>query len=893
MPKRFDIDETPFGLCSDPDTLKAPKGALAECTNCIINRDGIVEPRNGADEVDLSSSNLTYAVSLFNYDGDLALYDTAGGYWEFLGNLGNLVQDEDGNDPVLFGSYHNVQEARGNLYVACTDGVRKITSSDSTDIFKAGVIPDVWTYLFGTQNNTDYNWWTTATYIRYVATVQKKDANDVVLESPPSLSECARHTDGADRVPRLYIYIGQSVAAGDVVRVFRTKMASSGQATGATFYLVYEHTVTSSDVSTGYIVYDDIKDEADLSESLYTNPENEGVLQSNFRPPAAKCLELYKGSMFFSNVIEPPRVNFRVRTMGNRSGESEYAAWRQETCSHTDGSPIITVGDGTGIEVGQLVNGFYFPENTYVAAVSGTTITATENATYTGSGITIIFEDTITFGYGSTYETFSMLKSVGSPYYWGASGLAEYMMESSDTEYAISSGDYTHYRIGNIMFDITIERRTLNSAAFYVWATHGESYEPVLSGPTYSGGLVFSTANGLQSDMLTKPNRQYWSKNNQPEHVPIVNYHDIGDGSAIIQTVETKDGMIVFKDDGIYTVTGDGARSGWSVRLLDKDNVLTCAAAAVHADGYVYAMTNHGFVRVNVYGVEKISTPFIDDSFPVSSYTLLGQVLFLIKQRLNGESVRQHVVHDKRGNNIIALFDDTNDTAFSYALVYNLKTKAFTSWSFSREIFCLISADHDGGYLYYGGRYTSSFDSESSDIYLWKDNDLTGADHERSVTVDTKPDSTTINFTTAHYAEVGDYIVDGTEQQEILTVVDSDSVTVADNSSISGACKIYTPIDSVIKWLPKFGETRAFRKKFVAYGLIFRVNPEIYSIQLVDGGSTYGPFDLAKTTERKLVPIANARELFLEPKITITDLVNSWQLTGLSLEYFLLKPRGV
>jgi hypothetical protein len=899
MPKTFEINESPFGLCADPNALKAPKGALKVVDNCIINRDGIIEARNGAEEVSLDASNLAYIYRMYNFDNDLLLYDGSAPYWEFLGNLGTLIQDEDGNDPWMFPYYQRTEETRGNIYIPCQDGVRKITGADSSEMFLAGILNDLMIYNYSTYNITEYNWWTAATYIKYTATIQRKDANDVIIESARIFPIVLGQAIGT-LVPVLTLAIGPSLREGDVIRFFRTPMSDSYLTLGDTFYLSGEHIITSAEIGVGYAVWYDKTPDDELSEYLYTNSEQEGIDRSNYMPPVAKCLSMYQGSMFYSNVIEPPRLVLTVKCRYNEiGGVANGAGVRLVTGTTTASSNRITaVSDYTGITVGQLVySAAGIPANSYVIAVSaGNYVDISNNATASGAR-DLSIQDTITFGFGSTYETYSLGITSVTGEHWKTHYLEYNVIPNSSLFRVERLSDL--YKDDFALSSIAITRRDLNSSTFYVWGTHGaitdDAYDKPLSPPTWNGSaFVFATEDGVESDMLVKPNRQYWSKNGKPESIPMAGaYHDVGNGTAIIQTEPIKDGLLVFKDDGIYSVTGSGERSGWTVRLVDKDNVLANPMAVVHVDGYAYAVTNRGFVRANLYGVEKISTPYIDYGYPSSTTSFLNRILYFINRRRAGNTLAvPFVEYDRRGNNILIGFDEAYNTYTTRALVYNLKTNAFSTWSTSAYFRHFISVDSDSQHLYYGGRYCSS--NPDFTIQLWKSFDLRGRDHERNVTVSSKPDSTTINFTTDHFAIVGDYVVNNssTEQQKILTVVDSDTVTVADNSNISGACKIYTPITSTITWLPKFGATRAFKKHFYAYGLVFMENPYQYSIEFFEGGSTYGPFDLAKTTERRLVPIAAARRFFIEPTITIEDLINEWQLVGLSLEYSMQAPRG-
>ena len=63
--------------------------------------------------------------------------------------------------------------------------------------------------------------------------------------------------------------------------------------------------------------------------------------------------------------------------------------------------------------------------------------------------------------------------------------------------------------------------------------------------------------------------RLYWSKIQEPEAVPLLNFTDVGDRNRdILALVPLDRALIVFKEDGIYSVTGS-APSSWIVDEID------------------------------------------------------------------------------------------------------------------------------------------------------------------------------------------------------------------------------------------------------------------------------------------------------------------------------------
>ena len=79
------------------------------------------------------------------------------------------------------------------------------------------------------------------------------------------------------------------MTAGMVVQVYRTDVVATSAPTGDEMALATAQTITSGDVAAGYATVV-LTSATVLGASLYTNETQEGILQSSYPPPKAKCI---------------------------------------------------------------------------------------------------------------------------------------------------------------------------------------------------------------------------------------------------------------------------------------------------------------------------------------------------------------------------------------------------------------------------------------------------------------------------------------------------------------------------------------------------------------------------------------------------------------------------
>lgn len=126
-----------------------------------------------------------------------------------------------------------------------------------------------------------------------------------------------------------------------------------------------------------------------------------------------------------------------------------------------------------------------------------------------------------------------------------------------------------------------------------------------------STDAVFSSNNAL-------PNRIFYSKLNQPEAVPIVNYLDIGaKDKAILRIFPLRDSLFVYKEDGLYRISGELAP--FTVSLFDGSTILLAPDSLGLCGNLIYGWTTQGISSTSESGVSTVSRPIDIDILKLAS----------------------------------------------------------------------------------------------------------------------------------------------------------------------------------------------------------------------------------------------------------------------------------
>ena len=144
--------------------------------------------------------------------------------------------------------------------------------------------------------------------------------------------------------------------------------------------------------------------------------------------------------------------------------------------------------------------------------------------------------------------------------------------------------------------------------------------EFILDGATSTGGgtiEVFLASQGTEDESIS--NRVYFSKFQEPEAVPLVNFFDIGPkDKEIKRIVPLRDSLFVFKEEAVFRISGDDP-SNFAVFQFDASAGILAADSAAVVNNRVYVLTNQGVAAISDTGLGIISRPIEDQIIKLTS----------------------------------------------------------------------------------------------------------------------------------------------------------------------------------------------------------------------------------------------------------------------------------
>jgi hypothetical protein len=222
-------------------------------------------------------------------------------------------------------------------------------------------------------------------------------------------------------------------------------------------------------------------------------------------------------------------------------------------------------------------------------------------------------------------------------------------------------------------------------------------------------GLIFRTT--ASSDNNEAANRIYYSKVNQPEAVPIINYIDVGPkDKKILRILALRDNLFALKEDGVYIVTGPSAPN-FSVRLLDNSTLITAPDTAAVLNNLIYVLSNQGVVSISDSGISVVSGS-IDDT--IRKVTTFAYNYYYSSFAVSYESDRAYVVW---------LPTTKQDNKATQAFRYNTFTNTWTRWIKTNTCGIIKNSD-DRMYLGSGTRPTIEQERKNDERQDYADRDF-------------------------------------------------------------------------------------------------------------------------------------------------------------------------
>lgn len=198
-------------------------------------------------------------------------------------------------------------------------------------------------------------------------------------------------------------------------------------------------------------------------------------------------------------------------------------------------------------------------------------------------------------------------------------------------------------------------------------------------------GALSSTEFVQSAENENRVNRIYYSKFQQPEAVPIVNFFDVGaEDRAILRIFPLMDTLFVFKEDGLYRVSGEFAP--FNVQLFDSSVILKADDSVAVLNNVLYGWTTQGITAVTESG-STIVTDSIDN--------IIGQRTS--SKYPNFRTATWGIGYESDDSYTVYTVLNTDDTYATIGFRYNTQTNTWTTNN--RSALCGTISNDDKMYI--------------------------------------------------------------------------------------------------------------------------------------------------------------------------------------------------
>jgi hypothetical protein len=336
------------GLYTFPNPLaKVPVGACLIADNLTANKDGVAESRRGLAAVGSTFAGYTQwggIKALFPYQNNLIawgyndatgstqfLYGSGSFSWGYLG-FGDAAPSGGGTSGPIGATRIRGVEANKNFYFTGSGGIHKLSAYNQTYTGTvkdyAGVPPGL--DGSGVLDVSGAGFLAPATQCAYQIVFGYTDANgNLNLGAPSQRILVVNATGTAQNVVLTFsvpTFFAVALDTSCFYQIYRTPQTtysatpSSNVPPGAEPQFSAQYNLTGGQISALSVTVTDVTTDALLDAALYTNPSQQGALQSNTVPPLCGDLCTYSQMMFYANCISVYSLPITLISVGGPNG---------------------------------------------------------------------------------------------------------------------------------------------------------------------------------------------------------------------------------------------------------------------------------------------------------------------------------------------------------------------------------------------------------------------------------------------------------------------------------------------------------------------------------------------------------------------------------------------
>lgn len=905
-----------------------PDGALVEANNVQIVQKNVLEPRRGREPLALDDL-IVNPDQIFYHEGTPIVHGTDGSDKKLA------ALPTDGTVTFFDGTYEAPDRASGRIksvsadtrtYFTSSEGAFRMESAASTPVLAgAPQTADIYSVFKTSATNGFLGIGYTCAY--RVIFGKEDEAENLILGAPGGRAfGYVDSTDTDSRNMNVIFPIPAEATTDDFYQLYRSVQVEAPIVPEDSLFLVVWKNFTAAEISAGQVTVTDNTPDALLGEPLYTNPTSEGILQANDLPPLANDIALWSERLWYGNTKQAQNLELQLLGVGEGAdggtglrardvitiaGETYTALYpvflvdRQDRQFYIseDTTPSTAI-EKTARNLVEAINSN--PTNTTVSAyyISGPDDLPGKLLIRANTKTVAEFYATLTVG-AQIIEDLTRAANVvtariGLPTYRHGLAVGDtFTLTATTPDINFPVGTKT---VSEVVDEFSFKYVEVGANASISLFAGGYAATRLTPVPSFAWNPELPTSGtSVASDNDAIVHRLYYSKYQEYEAVPTLNYLDVGvKKRAILRIYPLADMLVVFKEDGIYAVSGDTAP--WSVRLIDETVKLIAPDTLAKVRGKLLGLTNQGVVAINQNGYDIVSGPienvFVRLAKPDSeAYASIKRNSFAFSR----DTDRLYVLYP------ISDLGSTHQTAY----VYNVLFGCWTTWDGDTHGCAAVNPTTDALYI---GRV------DDVNTILKERRSLTEQDYYDDTTeavVDSYDNNPGTGFPTITFdtdVEVLGvvpgalaYTAATSEEYAIVKAVDGDVVTfygTLPSTDAGETITFFLPFTTTVKFntvlggspnqLKQFSEFKFHWKSKYNYHLDVTtssdLDPTEQTIELTDSRfDITDSLDWGVWTEpvqdRDLIPAAHQQCTYFHLKLTIQEAQSYWQLNGMSLTY--------
>lgn len=536
--------------------------------------------------------------------------------------------------------------------------------------------------------------------------------------------------------------------------------------------LAFEGNPTTAEISTGYVTVNDITPDSFLGAFLYTNPNTgDGIGQANEVPPLATDIETFKGYTFYTNTQTKHRMNFALLSVTDLVPDTSSFTISDGTTSNTytfstaenisTKKVLISTADTPAQEVDETARSMERVINRNTSEiVYAYYLSGPEDV----PGLLLL--EARTLGQNTFYITVNNDTTSGqfNPSFPAVNPIATISMANptvvTDVAHGLVSGNV-------IIISGSNSTPSIDGARTITKIDNDTFTVPVNVTIAGNRGGWIKLSDAKASDNEICANRIYYSKFQQPEAVPLLNYIEVGPkDKKILRVLALRDNLFLLKEEAVYRLSGLVAP--FTIALFDSSTNLKAPDSAVVLNNLIYCFTSQGIATISDTGVSIISRPIEDKLIKLAS-----------AEYTNFSTATSGLSYESDRSYYLSTVSHTSDTLATQCFRYNTFTNTWVEGDKAFRSAIINDAD-DKAYI--APTDTNYIEQERK---LFDRTDF--ADREISTTINNGSISgTTIILPSTTNISVGDVLVQTQyltvkKVNQLLTKLDSDTVLTDGN----------------------------------------------------------------------------------------------------------------